>query len=85
MTDVTQHKAMVEIAKDLGRFLKAEGLTAIEIPGIKVSRSPQETLFGNANKTLGGDAGPGKPQPTDEELLFDPMAGLRNNEVSHGK
>ena len=68
----------------LGRFMRQEGISLISLPGLKLMRHPQEGFYQALGKEADkmGAGGRGK-EPTDEELLFNPMAGLSGG-MAHG-
>lgn len=73
----------VEAIERLGRFMKAEGITVIDIPGtIRICRHPNESLAdATAKQATALDAlskTPGGKTVSDDQLLMNPMAGLEH-------
>ncbi len=67
-------KWTLDDVRELGTFMAEKGLTVIELAGLKLVRHPQVGLY----DSLGSKAQEFASirQPTDEELLENPMAGL---------
>lgn len=73
----------VEAIEHLGKFMKAEGITVIDIPGtIRICRHPNESLADATGKQAAAieamSKTPGGKKLSDDELLMDPMAGLEH-------
>ena len=76
-------KWSVEDVERLGRFMRAEGISLISLPGLKVMRHPQEAFNEALAKESAKVSNLRGKEPTDEELLFNPMAGLSGG-LTHG-
>lgn len=75
----TKTKWTLDEVERLGAFMAKHGISLIALPGLKLMRHPQEhaaQATGQAIAEAVIAASSGKRQPTDEELLFNPLAGL---------
>ncbi len=70
----TSGKWTLDDVERLGKFMRAEGISLVALPGLKMMRHPQEAYYGAVGKET-EKIGATK-QPTDEQLLFNPMHGL---------
>ena len=80
---VTGGKWTLEDVERLGTFMAKTGISLVALPGLKMMRHPQEAFYGAVGKTTAAaQQVTGGKQPTDEEILFNPTAGLEG--LSHG-
>lgn len=64
----------IEKIERIGRFMKETGLTVVEVEGLKLVRSPQETYYGALGKQAAEVAA--TPKATDDDILMNPFAGM---------
>ena len=83
MNSKEESDEIIEAVERIADVMGKHKLTEFEYNGLKLKRSESAPYY----EALGQRAAEvaAKPQPTDEELLLDPMAGLTpEKEVTHG-
>ena len=72
--ETTRTEWTIDDVERLGKFMATSGITLVELPGLKLMRHPQESFYGAIGKEA--EKVKGAAEPTDEEILMNPMAGL---------